>query len=392
MQIVTETRELAKLTKALARDAFVTVDTEFIRDTTYWPQLCLIQIAGADHEAIIDPLAKELDLAPFFELMANYKVIKVFHAARQDLEIFFHQAGNLPQPLFDTQIAAMVCGFGDQVGYETLVRKVLDKPLDKSSRFTDWSRRPLSDKQLNYALGDVTHLRPIYESLSEQVEKADRHHWMAEEMAVLTSPGTYNLTPEDAWKRLKIRSGNKRYLAILMEIAAWRESEAQSRNVPRNRVLKDDALMEIAAHAPSSEQDLSSLRGVPNGFGRSSAGKTLVQAVKTGLDRDPKTLPKVKRNEPQPSGIGPLVELFKVLLKAKSENHQVAPRMIATVADLEKIAADDEADVAALKGWRREVFGADALDLKHGNMALTIRKNRVVLIPFGENKKRDAAE
>jgi len=392
MQIVTETRELAKLTKALARDAFVTVDTEFIRDTTYWPQLCLIQIAGADHEAIIDPLAKELDLAPFFELMANDKVIKVFHAARQDLEIFFHQAGNLPQPLFDTQIAAMVCGFGDQVGYETLVRKVLDKPLDKSSRFTDWSRRPLSDKQLNYALGDVTHLRPIYESLSEQVEKADRHHWMAEEMAVLTSPGTYNLTPEDAWKRLKIRSGNKRYLAILMEIAAWRESEAQSRNVPRNRVLKDDALMEIAAHAPSSEQDLSSLRGVPNGFGRSSAGKTLVQAVKTGLDRDPKTLPKVKRNEPQPSGIGPLVELFKVLLKAKSENHQVAPRMIATVADLEKIAADDEADVAALKGWRREVFGADALDLKHGNMALTIRKNRVVLIPFGENKKRDAAE
>jgi len=392
MQIVTETRELAKLTTALAGNAFVTVDTEFIRDTTYWPRLCLIQIAGADHEAIIDPLAKGLDLAPFFELMANDKVMKVFHAARQDLEIFFHQTGNLPQPLFDTQIAAMVCGFGDQVGYETLVRKVLDKPLDKSSRFTDWSRRPLSDKQLNYALGDVTHLRPIYESLSKQVEKADRRHWMAEELAVLTSPDTYNLTPEDAWKRLKIRSGNKRYLAILMEIAAWREREAQSRDVPRNRVLKDDALMEIAAHAPSSEQDLGSLRGVPNGFGRSSAGKTLVQAVKTGLDRDPKTLPKVKRNEPQPSGIGPLVELFKVLLKAKSENHQVAPRMIATVADLEKIAADDNADVAALKGWRREVFGADALDLKHGNVALTIRKNRVVLMPFDGKAKRNAAE
>jgi len=392
MQIVTETRDLAKLTKALARDAYVTVDTEFIRDATYWPRLCLIQIAGTSEEAIIDPLAKGLDLAPFFELMANEKVIKVFHAARQDLEIFFHETGNLPTPLFDTQIAAMVCGFGDQVGYETLVRKVLDKPLDKSSRFTDWSRRPLSDKQLNYALGDVTHLRPIYETLSKQVEESNRHHWLAEELGVLTSPDTYNLSPEDAWKRLKIRSGNKRYLGILMEVAAWREREAQSRDVPRNRILKDDALMEIAAHGPKSVEDLGNLRGVPNGFGRSSSGKTLIEAVKAGRERDPKSLPKVKRNEPTPNGIGPLVELFKVLLKAKSEEHQVAPRMIATVADLEKIAADDEADVAALKGWRREIFGIAALELKHGLMAIGIRKGRVTLLPLDGKSDKAAAE
>jgi len=392
MQIVTETRDLAKLTKALARDAYVTVDTEFIRDATYWPRLCLIQIAGASEEAIIDPLAKGLDLAPFFELMANENVIKVFHAARQDLEIFFHETGNLPTPLFDTQIAAMVCGFGDQVGYETLVRKVLDQSLDKSSRFTDWSRRPLSDKQLNYALGDVTHLRPIYETLSKQVEETGRHHWLAEELAVLTSPDTYNLSPEDAWKRLKIRSGNKRYLGILMEVAAWREREAQSRDVPRNRILKDDALMEIAAHGPKSVEDLGNLRGVPNGFGRSSAGKTLIEAVKAGLERDPKSLPKVKRNEPTPNGIGPLVELFKVLLKAKSEEHEVAPRMIATVSDLEKIAADDNADVSALKGWRREIFGIAALELKHGLMAIGIRKGRVTLLPLDGKSDKAAAE
>ncbi len=382
MQIVTKTRELAALTKALASDAYVTVDTEFIRDTTYWPKLCLIQIAGAEREAIIDPLAKDLDLAPFFELMANGKVTKVFHAARQDLEIFFHETGALPAPLFDTQIAAMVCGFGDQVGYETLVRKVLDQTLDKTSRFTDWSRRPLSDKQLNYALADVTHLRPIYEALHDQVEQQDRTPWLAEELAVLTSAETYQLHPEDAWKRLKVRTGNKRYLAVLIEIAAWREREAQTRDVPRNRVLKDDALMEIAAHAPKSAEDLGALRGVPNGFGRSAAGKTLLKAVAAGLARDPQSLPRLKRGEPLPNGIGPLVELFKVLLKAKSEEHQVAPRMIATVADLEKIAADDKADVPALSGWRHEIFGSAALELKHGKMALTIKKNKVKLIPF----------
>jgi len=392
MQIVTKTRELADLMKALAGDAFVTVDTEFIRDTTYWPKLCLIQIAGEDKEAIIDPLAKGLDLAPFFELMANQKITKVFHAARQDLEIFFHEVGALPAPMFDTQIAAMVCGFGDQVGYETLVRKVLDQALDKSSRFTDWSRRPLSDKQLNYALGDVTHLRPIYEELRRQVEEQDRAHWLEEELAVLTNPGTYQLDPEAAWKRLKIRTGNKRYLAILMEVAAWREREAQTRDVPRNRILKDDALMEIAAHAPKSENEISNLRGVPNGFGRSAAGKALLTAVAEGLETDPKSLPKVKRNEPLPNGIGALVALLKVLLKAKSEEHQVAPRMIATVADLEKIAADDEADVAALQGWRREIFGSAALELKHGKVALTIRKNKVTPIPFGKDDGRVAAE
>ncbi len=392
MQIITETRELARLTRALAKDRFVTVDTEFLRDTTYWPRLCLIQIAGADEEAIIDPLAKGLDLAPFFELMADEAVTKVFHAARQDLEIFYQATGSLPTPLFDTQVAAMVCGFGDQVGYETLVRKVLDRPLDKSSRFTDWSRRPLSDKQLTYALGDVTHLRPIYEHLAARVEADDRHHWLTEELAVLTTHDTYQLEPANAWKRLKVRNSNKRYLGILIEVAAWREREAQTRNVPRNRVVKDDALLEIAAHAPKSADDLSSLRGVPNGFGRSNAGKSLLDAVRIGSKTDPATLPRIKRNDPAPSGIGPLVELFKVLLKAKSEEHQVAPRMIATVADLEKIAANDNADVRALSGWRREIFGDDAIKLKRGEIALTIQDKKVVLLPLDEAPDKSTAE
>ncbi len=382
MQIITETHELARLTEVLASDRFVTVDTEFIRDTTYWPKLCLIQIAGADQEAIIDPLADGIDLAPFYELMANEAVIKVFHAARQDLEIFFHDVGQLPTPMFDTQVAAMVCGFGDQVGYETLVRKVLDQGLDKSSRFTDWSRRPLSNKQLNYAIGDVTHLRPIYEYLEKRIKGDDRHHWMEEEIAILAAPTTYQLEPKDAWKRLKIRSNNKQHVAILMQVAAWREREAQKRNVPRNRVVKDDALMEIAAHAPKGPDDINNLRGLPNGFGRSSAGKSLLEAVKLGVDTDPSTVPKVKRNQPTANGIGPLVELFKVLLKANSEKHQVAPRMIATVADLERIASDDEADVAALKGWRREIFGEEALSLKNGDIGLAIRKKKVVVLPL----------
>jgi len=384
MQIITETGDLARLMGALAGERFVTVDTEFIRDSTYWPNLCLIQIAGAEEEAIIDPLAKGIDLASFYELMANEAVNKVFHAARQDLEIFFHDVGALPKPLFDTQIAAMVCGFGDQVGYETLVRKVLDQGLDKSSRFTDWARRPLSDKQLNYAIGDVTYLRPIYEHLEERIEKSGRHKWMEEEIAILTSPTTYQLDPVDAWKRLKIRTGNKQHIAILMEVAAWREREAQKRNVPRNRIVKDDAIMEISAHAPHSAEDLNNLRGVPNGFGRSSAGKSLLEAVKLGLAKKPGDVPKVKRNQPTANGIGPLVELFKVLLKANSEKHQVAPRMIATMADLEQIASDDEADVAALKGWRREIFGAEALSLKNGELGLAIRKKKVVVVPLGE--------
>lgn len=305
MQIITETSELARLTEALAGDRFVTVDTEFIRDSTYWPKLCLIQIAGAEEEAIIDPLANGLDLAPFYTLMANTEVIKVFHAARQDLEIFFHDVGTLPAPMFDTQVASMVCGFGDQVGYETLVRKVLDQGVDKSSRFTDWSRRPLTPKQLDYALADVTHLRPIYEYLEARIEKDARHHWMEQEVSILLDPATYQLDPVNSWKRLKIRSGSKQHVAILMQVAAWREREAQRRNVPRNRVIKDDALMEIAAHAPKGPDDINNLRGVPNGFGRSAAGKTLLEAVKAGLDTDPSTVPDVKRNKPSASGPWP---------------------------------------------------------------------------------------
>ncbi len=387
MQIVTTTDDLTKLSKALAKDPYITIDTEFIRDSTYWPQLCLIQVAGNEHEAIIDPLADGIDLKPFIKLLLNEKVLKVFHAARQDLEIFFHMTGKVPHPIFDTQVAAAVCGYGDQVGYETLVRKICDEQVDKSSRFTDWSRRPLTKKQLTYALGDVTHLRVIYEKLEKRLGKAGREHWLAEEMATLTSPATYTLHPEDAWKRLKIRTGNRRFIAILREIATWRETEAQTRNVPRNRILKDDAILEIASHAPASFDDLNGLRGVPKGFGKSAAGKTLLKAIEKGAKADTSDIEPAARKDHLPHGVGPMMELLKVLLKAKSEEHEVASRMIATTSDLEKIAATDDEDIPALKGWRREVFGEDALRLKRGEIGLAVRKKRVAAVPLAPSDK-----
>lgn len=385
MQIVTTTEELTRLTKALAKDPYITIDTEFIRDNSYWPRLCLVQVAGTEEQAIIDPLAKEIDLKPLFKLMTNEKVLKVFHAARQDLEIFFHLTGSVPHPIFDSQVAAAVCGYGDQVGYETLVRKICDEQLDKSSRFTDWSRRPLTKKQLTYALGDVTHLRKIYEKLDRRLKKANREHWLREEMDTLTDPATYKLEPEDAWKRLKLRTGNRRFIAILREVAAWREREAQSRDIPRNRVMKDDALMEIASHAPESADDLSNLRGVAKGFGKSSGGKSLLKAIKAGMEVDPETVPRPPKREALPNGIGPMVELLKVVLKAQCDEHEVASRMIATVSDLEKIAMDDEADVRALSGWRREVFGEAALQLKRGEIGLAVRGKKVALLPLAKD-------
>lgn len=385
MRMITSSPDLEAACSELAQAPFITVDTEFLRDSTYWPRLCLIQMAAPQGEAIIvDPLAPGIDLAPFYRLMTEPGVIKVFHAARQDIEIFWHAARIVPDPLFDTQVAAMVCGFGDSVGYETIVKRLAGERVDKSSRFTDWSRRPLSEKQLKYAASDVTHLRKVYQALAQRIAGTERMHWVAEEMAILQAPETYELKPEDAWKRLKIRHRNRRAVATLIEVAAWREREAQIRDVPRGRILKDDALQEIAAEAPTNVEALGRLRAVPRGFAQSRQALGLLDAVRRGLETPPEQVPMPDAPEPLPPGLGPTVELLKVLLKYACEKHQVAQKLVANVADLERIAADDNADVPALKGWRRAVFGKAALDLKHGRLFLGIEDQQIKPVTAGE--------
>ncbi len=378
MKLISTTAELAEACARFAAHPYVTVDTEFLRDSTYYSKLCLLQIASPDEGILVDPLAKGLDLAPFFALMGEERVVKVFHAARQDLEIIWQMGQVIPSPLFDTQIAAMVCGYGDSVGYEQLVNDFAKARIDKSSRFTDWSRRPLSEAQLTYALSDVTHLRLVYQGLREQLEASGRAGWLEEEMAVLKSPGTYETKPEDAWLRLRGRARKPREVAILMELAAWREQEAQTKDVPRGRVLKDDAMMDIVQRAPKDEQALSELRSLPRGFERSRSGVEVLEAVARGLARDPKTLPRSDRDTPRNAN-GAVLDLLKVLLKAVCDAEKVAPKIIATVDDLESIAADDGADVAALKGWRRSLFGEKALALKAGQLSLRISDGRVTV-------------
>lgn len=378
MDLITTTDELASACFRLAAHPFVTVDTEFLRETTYYPKLCLIQIASPDEAVLVDPLAEGLDLAPFMGLMTDQNVVKVFHAARQDLEIVWMLGRVLPTPLFDTQVAAMVCGYGDSVGYEQLVNDLAKARIDKSSRFTDWSRRPLSEAQLVYAESDVTHLRDIYLALQADLAASGRESWVAEEMAVLNSPGTYEVKPENAWQRLKGRLRKPKELAVLMELAAWREREAQHRDVPRQRVLKDDALMDIVQRAPRSAEALGELRSVPNGFERSRAGGEVVAAVERALALDPRTLPRLERERGRPSNAA-VLDLLKVLLKATAEAERVAPKIIASTDDLEEIAADDAADVPALHGWRRELFGEKALALKNGTLALRIVRGRVTV-------------
>jgi len=386
MNTITDTDTLAAVCARLSTAGYVTVDTEFMRDSTFWSKLCLIQLAGPQEDFIIDPLAPGLDLAPFYELMRNKQVVKVFHAARQDIEIFWHEAETIPDPLFDTQVAAMVCGFGDSVGYETLVKRLTGGSVDKSSRFTDWARRPLSDKQLQYASGDVTHLRKIYEVLARRLTQTGRARWVAEEMAILQDPETYTTRPEDAWKRLKVRFKGSKGLAVLVEVAAWRERQAQDRDLPRSRVLKDDALAEIATQIPRSLEELDRLRAVPKGLSNSRSAAALMEAIERGLNMPEDQIPVVKDAEPLPPGIGPLVELLKVLLAMRCEEHEVAQKLIAKISDLEHIAAHDEADVAALKGWRREVFGADALRLKRGELAIGAKGKRIILIESGKTR------
>jgi ribonuclease D len=379
MQPITTTRKLAEACARMARHPFVTVDTEFLRESTYYPKLCVAQMASTDEAVVVDALADGIDLAAFFALMADANVIKVFHAARQDIEICWHEAGIIPAPIVDTQVAAMVLGYGDSISYDQLVQRITGDNLDKSHRFTDWTRRPLSEAQLAYAISDVTHLRDVYLKLSADLEKRGRIDWMRDEMKVLTSPDTYRFEPEHAWERLKTRVRKPKELAVLIEVAAWREREAQDRDVPRGRVLKDDVIGDIAIQAPTTIERLGSLRSLPRGFERSKWGEAIVQAVKHGLARDPKGLPRLERPRPPANGQA-TVELLKVLLRMTAERHGVAAKVIATVDDLDRIAADDDADVPALSGWRRELFGEKALALKRGRLALSIERGRVVAL------------
>jgi ribonuclease D len=382
MNVITTTSELTAACARLGRHPVITVDTEFLRETTYYPLLCVVQLASAEEAVVVDTLAQGIDLKPFFALMADEKVLKVFHAARQDIEIVWHQAGIVPHPIFDTQVAAMVLGYGDSIAYDQLVERITGHRPDKTHRFTDWSRRPLTSEQIHYAVSDVTHLRDVFAALDADLKKRGRNDWVSEEMEVLTSPRTYDFHPERAWERLKTRVRKPKELAVLIEIAAWREQEAQSRDVPRSRVLKDDAVGDIATHAPTTVEKLGNLRSLPKGFERSKWGGDIVAAVQRGLARDPATLPKLEKPRNNSNGAA-IVELLKVLLRMTSERHAVASKVIATVDDLEQIAADDDADVAALHGWRRELFGDAALALKHGRLALAIERGRVVKVDRG---------
>jgi ribonuclease D len=379
MNVITTTEELAKACARLAEHPYVTVDTEFLRESTYFPILCVAQMASPDEAVVIDTRADGLELSPFFTLMADERVLKVFHAARQDIEIVWHQAGLIPHPVFDTQVAAMVLGHGDSISYDQLVHRITGDTLDKSHRFTDWTRRPLTAQQIAYAISDVTHLRDVYLALSADLERRGRAEWVREEMEVLTSPDTYRLDPDSAWERLKTRVRKPKDLAVLIELAAWREREAQARDVPRGRVLKDDALADIAVHAPTTVEKLGGLRSLPRGFERSKWGEAILAAIARGLARDPKSLPRIERARGAPNGAA-TVELLKVLLRMTSERHAVAAKVIATVDDLERIAENDQAQVPALRGWRRELFGDKALALKHGQLALAIENGRVVAV------------
>ena len=381
MRIVETNEALAAFLTELAHAPYLALDTEFLRDQTYYPKLCLIQVAAPGIEGIIDPLAPEMDLAPFYELIARPDIVKVMHAARQDIEIFFLQGGVLPNPLFDSQIAAMVCGFGDAASYETLARKIAKVEIDKSARFTDWSHRPLSKRQLEYALADVTHLRVIYEWMKAKLEKTGRFTWVAEEVAALQDPHLYKQDPDQAWKRLKPRTSNKRFLGVLAALAAWREREAQARDIPRGRVLKDEALTEIAAHPPETPEALERIRAVPKGFANSKLGKGLMDAIAAGMTAAPpegavSENKQRRRREPSPA----VVDLLKTLLRLRAEAAGVAPRLIANAEDIEKLAAGEDDEVGALHGWRSEVFGRDAIAMRRGDLAIALENGEAVVV------------
>jgi len=381
MLIIEHTSALSALCERLAGQPYIAVDTEFMRESTYWSRLCLIQVAAGQEAAAIDPLAEGLDLTPFYDLLAAPQIVKVFHAARQDLEIFHHDRGIVPAPLFDTQIAAMVCGFGDSVGYEKLAGKLAGAKIDKSSQFTDWARRPLSERQVDYALSDVTHLCLVYEKLRSRLKGSGRERWLDEEMAVLANPETYAAHPDDAWRRIKTRNRGGRFLALLKELAAWRDLEAQQRDKPRNRVLRDEVLLAVAADAPHNLDDLRRVRSFPKNYAERPEAQAILAAVSRGAAVEDNELPETHARKPLPRGAGPLVELLRVLLRMKSDHHDVAQKLIASAEDLERIAlANGEADIPALCGWRRELFGEDALALKRGELALAVDGGRLTLV------------
>ena len=379
--LITSTEALAALCGRLASEQFVTVDTEFIRERTYWPELCVVQVAGEHEVAVIDAQAADLDLAPLGALLADRSVNKVFHAARQDIEIFVLKFGVVPEPLFDTQIAAMVAGFGDQVGYETIVAALAGGAIDKAHRFSDWSARPLSAAQIAYAAADVTYLREVYARLKARLEQEGRLAWVAEEMAVLADPATYRNDPEAMWQRLRPRSGSRRYLGLLRALAAWREQEAQRINIPRQRLLKDETLMEIAATAPGSPEELARARGISRGFAEGRTGTSLLAAIAAARAIPESALPEIPRGREAGRPSPALVSLLKVLLAAKCEQHHVAARLVASSEDIDRLATEPTPDIAALHGWRHEVFGADALALREGRVALGVAGRRVKLIP-----------
>ncbi|MEM9046047.1 MAG: ribonuclease D [Pseudomonadota bacterium] len=384
MHVITTTEELSEVCDRFSSSSYVTVDTEFLRERTYWSQLCLVQMArpGDDEgdAVLIDPLAEGIDLAPLFALMANPNVVKVFHAARQDVEIFHHMAGVIPTPLVDTQVMAMVCGHGDQVGYETIVRRIVKSEIDKSSRFTDWSRRPLSAKQLRYALADVTHLRQVYEALEAEVSQSGRAHWVAEEMAILTNPATYENDPDAMWMRVKARSNNPKLLAVIRSLARWRELTAQDRDIPRSRVLKDDALIEIATSKPTNPQEFGKLRLAQRDVRKPEVTAEILAAIAEGLACPKDRLPKLPTPPRRKEGSAAIADMLRVFLKARSEQLKVAPKLIASTADLDALAGEEEPNVALLKGWRREVFGEDALKICAGQLALAVGRSGVEVI------------
>jgi ribonuclease D len=385
MTLITDTAALARFCAEQRGTSFVAVDTEFMRERTYWPILCLVQVAGPTEAVAIDALAPGIDLTPLLALMADESILKVFHAARQDVEIFYNLSETVPTPLFDTQVAAMVCGFGDAASYETLVGKLARTSLDKSSRFTDWSHRPLTERQVRYALADVVHLRTVYEGLQQRLASNGRAGWFAEEMAGLADPATYRNDPGEAWRRFRLRGRvDSRFFGILRELAAWRETAARQRNLPRARIMRDEAVLEIAAHVPKTTEALARTRSLARGVAEGKLGNEILEAVQRGLANSKALEVPAPSKADAPPGLGPLIELLRVLLKHRCEEHQVAQRLVATAEDLEAIAADDGASVPALSGWRHEIFGKDALALKHGRQALTVRKNRIALVEVGE--------
>ncbi len=379
--VLETTAALASFCESVAHETYITVDTEFLRETTYYPKLCLIQLAGEEHAALIDPLAEDIDLAPFFALMDNTKIMKVFHAARQDIEIILKLHGKVPKPIFDTQIAAMVCGFGDQVGYEAIVRKLVGAQIDKSSQFTDWARRPLTQKQMAYAISDVTHLRTVYAKLMADITEKGRHSWLEEDLADLADAETYRVDPKDSWRRIKARIQTKKQQAALMAVAAWREREAQNKDVPRGRILKDEAVGEIAIQVPTTREALQQLRLLPRGSADSPIGKGVLAAVAESQAMDPALIPSPKgRGEEMSASQEAVAEVLKLALKIVSESQGIAPKLLATTSDIDAIAVSDDAKVGAMEGWRRNVFGALALDLKNGRAVIGMAKGRAAIL------------